>query len=120
MSSRRIERINELIRDEISDLIRREVRDPRLSGLISVTDVKTSPDLQHANVYVSVLGPEQERKDAIEAMNKASRFIRRELGSRLNLRHTPQLSFYLDTSLERGARIMDLLREIEKENNEKA
>lgn len=113
MSSRRIERINELIRDEISDLIRRETRDPRLGGLISVTEVETSPDLRYAKVYVSILGSEQEQKDAMEALKNASGFFRKELGGRLSFRRTPQLSFYLDVSLERGARIMDILRQIE-------
>jgi len=116
MSPRRMERINELIRDEISDLIRREMRDPRLIGLISVTDVETSPDLRYAKVYVSVLASDKERDDAIRALKKASGFLRKELGGRLNLRRTPQLNFCLDVSLERGARIMELIRQIESES----
>ena len=119
MAPRRLERINELIRDEISDLIRREIRDPRLSGLVSITDVETSPDIRYARVYVSVLGPEEERKAAMQALKNASGFLRKELGGRLNLRRTPQLSFSLDVSLERGARIMELIRQIERESERK-
>ncbi len=119
MANRRIERINELLREEISDLIQKEIRDPRLTGLVSVTEVETSADLRHAKVFVSVMGPEQQQKDAIQALKNAAGFFRKELGSRLTLRRTPQLTFILDVSLERGARIMGLLRQMENETSEK-
>ncbi|MBI4318921.1 MAG: 30S ribosome-binding factor RbfA [Chloroflexi bacterium] len=116
MASRRIERINELLRAEISELITREIKDPRLSGMISVTEVDTSPDLRVAKVYISILGSEEERRIAINALQKAAGFFRKELGARLTLRRIPELSFRLDLSIERGDRIMRLLHEIERED----
>lgn len=116
MASRRIERINELLRAEISELITREIKDPRLSGMISVTEVDTSPDLRVAKVYISILGSEEERRIAINALQKAAGFFRKELGGRLTLRRIPELSFRLDLSIERGDRIMRLLHEIERED----
>jgi ribosome-binding factor A len=113
-ASRRIERINELIRAEISDLIVREIKDPRLSGMISVTEVETSPDLGHARVFVSVMGTEEERKTVISTLTRAAGFFRRELGVRIKIRRTPELAFLPDTSIERGSRIMRLLKDIEE------
>lgn len=115
MSSRRIERVNDLIRAEISELIAREIKDPRLTGMISVTEVETAPDLRHAKVYVSVMGTDDERSTVINTLKHAAGFFRKELGERLTMRRTPELAFVLDTSIERGDRIMRLLREIQDE-----
>lgn len=116
MTTRRIERVNELIRAEISELIVRQIKDPRLTGMISVTEVQTAPDLRHAKVYVSVMGTEEERSSVIATLKHAAGFFRKELGGRLTMRRTPELAFILDTSIERGARIMRLLREIQEED----
>jgi ribosome-binding factor A len=116
MVSRRIERINHLLRQEIADLLRREVKDAALSGpLISITDVETSPDLRNARVYFSVYGDEDEIKTAEQHLQRASGFLHRNLKERLDLRHTPHLEFVLDRSLEQGDRIMRLMRTIEEE-----
>lgn len=115
MASRRMERVNELLRSEISQLIARSLKDPRISGTISVTEVQTSPDLRHARVYVSILGSEDQRRESLAALRHAAGFFRRELGERLTLRRTPELEIRLDESLERGDRIMRLLREIQEE-----
>ena len=120
MPSRRIERVNDLIRSEISELIVKEIKDPRLRGMISVTEVDTAPDLRHAKVYVSVLGTEEERSTVINTLKHAAGFFRKELGERLTMRRTPELAFVLDTSIERGDRIMRLLREIQEESSNKS
>jgi ribosome-binding factor A len=112
--SRRIERVNELIRSEIANLLQREIRDPRLTSLISITAVETSPDLRNATVRVSILGSEDEVKQAMTALNRAAGFFRREIAGRLRLKNAPELSFKLDTSIEKGARILEILREIQE------
>ena len=109
---RRLERVNQLLREEISDLMRREMKDPRLTGLVSLTEVETSVDLHYANVFVSVLGSEEEKGDALTALNSAARFLRRELTKRLSLRYTPELRFIPDTSMERGARLQELINRL--------
>ena len=118
MSSRRIERINHLLRQEIADLLRREVKDSTLSSaLISITDVETSPDLRLARVYFSVYGDEAEIQAAQQHLNRASGFLHRFLKERLDLRHTPHLEFVVDRSLARGDRIMRLMSTIEEERH---
>jgi len=113
--SRRIQRINEIIRDELADLLRREVRDPALGGLISITGVETTTDLRTARVYVSVLGDEEEARATVQRLQNAARFLRGLLGERIRIRHTPELEFRYDSSIARGARIMGLLRQIREE-----
>ena len=110
--SRRGERTSKLIRREISGLLEREVNDPRLSTLISVTEVSLSPDLRHAKVFVSTLGNEINKEDMLAGFNNASGFLRRELASHLKLKYTPQLSFHYDDSIERGARLLKLIGQV--------
>jgi ribosome-binding factor A len=113
MPSRRILRTNVLIRDELADLLRREVKDPQLEGMISITEVETAPDLSIAHVYVSVLGDEEQARKTVQRLRHAAGFFRRELAERLNLRHTPELDFRLDLSIARGARLLKILRELD-------
>ena len=116
MPSRRIERINHLLRQEIADLLAREVKDATLaSALISITEVETSPDLRSAKVYFSVYGDEEQIQTAQVHLNRAAGFLHRNLLGRLDLRHVPHLEFILDRSLARGDRIMRLMRTIEEE-----
>ena len=115
MDNRRILRLNQLLRDELADLLRRETEDPELQGLISITEVDTSPDLKLAKVYFSTLGDDEHTAKVYRHLKKASRFFRREIAKRLNLRHTPELDFQLDPSIARGARIMELLADIKVE-----
>jgi len=110
--SRRGERTSKLIRREISGLLEREVNDPRLSMLISVTEVSLSPDLRHAKVFVSTLGNEINKEDMLAGFNNASGFLRKELALHLKLKYTPQLSFHYDDSIERGARLLKLIGEL--------
>jgi len=110
--SRRSEQTSRLIQREISELLERHVNDPRLSRLISVTEVSLSPDLKHAKVFVSTLGSEINREDMLAGLSNASGFLRKELALRLKSKHTPQLSFHYDDSVERGARLLRLIGEL--------
>ena len=110
--SRRVLRINELIRDELSRILQRKVQDPRLQHMVSITRVSVSNDLGHAKVYVSVMGTEEEKDEAFQGLKAASSFLRRNLGPRLAMRHLPQLSFQRDDSLEQGAYVLDLMNQV--------
>jgi ribosome-binding factor A len=111
--TRRQERVNDLLREEISDLISREVKDPRVShGLVSVTEVQVSPDLRNATVYISHLGSPAEREEVIEGLRQASHFLHGALVHRLSLRHVPELHFRFDPSIERGARLASLINQV--------
>ena len=112
--SNRPERVAHLMRREIAEILQRKLRDPRISAMVSVTDVEVTHDLSMARVFVSVMpeGPERER--SLAALQSAAGFVRHELAPRLGLREVPQLRFVLDTSIERGARVEDLLRRIER------
>jgi ribosome-binding factor A len=114
MANRRQQRLNQLVREEISSLLRHETEDPGLAALISVTEVDVTTDLQRARVFVSVLADEPEAEATLKRLRHAARFFRRELAERLNLRHTPELDFQLDPSIARGARVLALLRDIER------
>ncbi len=107
--SRRIERLNSLIRRDVSELLRYEVKDPRVSGVVSVTRVSVSADVQHAKVYVSVYGTLREKENTIAALQSAAGFIRRQLRGRLETRQAPVLRFILDDTLTEGNRMLDLL-----------
>jgi ribosome-binding factor A len=107
---RRPARVGEMLRIEISELLVHGLRDPRL-GLVTVTDVKMSPDLKHARIYVSVLGSLEERKNSLSVLNHAAPHLRHELGARMRLRIVPELSFHYDESIEYGARIEALIQQ---------
>lgn len=115
---RRIERLNRLIRDEISELLRRQVKDPRLSGFITVTRVSTSPDLRHAKIFISIIGNEDEKKECLKGLAAASGFLRRELSLRLTLRRTPELSFHYDDSIDQGTHVLQLITQVANEAGE--
>ena len=114
--SRRIERVDNLIREELSDLLLREVRDPRLGVLISITHVEVSPDLFNARVFVSIMGTPAEQEDALKALNAAAAFFHRELKARIQMRRIPFLAFKLDTSILEGAQMLALLNEVTHED----
>ena len=111
--SRRTDRINEQLREEISTLLARQVNDPRLNRLVSITRVVTSSDLRSARVYISVMGREEKRQAALEGIRSAATFLRHELRNRINMRHTPFLTYELDSSMEEAdqiLRVMDRIR----------
>lgn len=111
MSRRRL-RVNDIIRQEIADLLSHQVKDPRLKCLMTVTEVVASADLRHAKVYISVLGGEEEKREALAGLERASGYLRRELGERLSLRYIPELVFQLDESIERGSHLLELMKKV--------
>ena len=108
MASNRIGRINEEIQRELSTLIR-SVKDPRVTGMISVTAVNTTPDLKFCKIYISVLD-KSDVDQVLKGLKSASGYLRRELGRALNLRNTPELTFVRDDSIDQGAHILEMLR----------
>ena len=110
-----IERVNSLIRREISELIQRQVKDPRLDAFVAVTAVATSPDLKHAKVFVSCISGKQEEEKILSVLTAASGFLRKELARNLKLRRIPELSFHWDDSIEHGDRILRLLDQVSAE-----
>ena len=113
MTRIRPERVAHLMRREIADILENKLDDPRLSGkVVSVTDVEVTQDLSVARVYVSVLEEGALRADALDALHSAAGFVRHELAPKLNLREVPEIRFIHDPSIERGARVEELLRKI--------
>jgi ribosome-binding factor A len=112
MRSGRMRRVDEAMRAVLSDAIAKDLKDPRI-GFVTVTGVKTSPDLRHARVYVSVLGSEPERAASMDGLRSAHGFLQHRLADELTLKHTPSLSFLYDDTVDRGMRVSKLLDEHE-------
>lgn len=110
MPGGRMRRVDEAMRAVLSDAIAKDLKDPRV-GFVTVTAVKTSPDLRHARVYVSVLGDDAERTASVDGLRSAHGFLQRRLATELTLKHTPALTFEYDESVDRGMRITQLLDE---------
>lgn len=113
MSLGRMRRVDEAVRAVLTDAIARELKDPRV-GFVTVTGVKTSPDLRHARVYVSVLGDEATREDSLEGLRSAHGFLQRRIAAQLTLRNTPALTFAYDGSIDHGMRITELIAETDE------
>ncbi len=109
---RRVDRINGLLRQEISQVLARQIKDPRLNGVITITEVQTSGDLRNALVLVSVMGDDEAKRNALEGIRSAAAFLRRELRDRLVLRYTPFLRFALDDSMEEADRVLQIMDQI--------
>lgn len=107
--SRRTLRVNELLREELSVLLQRNVRDPRLNRMLSITSVSVSSDLKQATVFVSAMGTEEEKSEVQRGLEAAGSYLRRNLGERLSLRFIPRLTFQLDDSIERGAKLNSII-----------
>ena len=114
--SRRVERVNELLRHEISRLLILQTKDPRLGGVITVTRVITTRDLQEAQVFISVMGDAATKQSALEGIRSAAAFLRRELRPRVTLRYTPFLKFALDDSLEEADHVLGIMDHIRDSN----
>jgi len=112
----RIERVNNLIRQEISELLQRQVKDPRLGSFVAITEVSTSPDLKYAKVFVSHIGSEEEKRETLRVLTSASGFLRNELAKRLRMRRIPELNFEWDDSIERGAHLLDLIDKVSSDS----
>jgi ribosome-binding factor A len=110
----RPERVAQLIRRELADIIANRLRDPRIGQWVSVTDVEVTRDLSFARIFVSVLGSEEEQRRSLDTLRGATGFIRSQLAPRLDVREVPELRFEVDTSLQTGARVDDLLRRLER------
>lgn len=105
----RLERLNSLLRQEISELLQRQVKDPRLGSFISVTSVEISPDLSFAKVFISHFGTEEEKQNTINTLNAAAGFFRHELGDRMKARKIPELSFRIDHAIEKAANVLKII-----------
>jgi ribosome-binding factor A len=116
VQGKRTERLGGQVQQEISEIISRKVKDPRL-GFVTVTGVKMSPDLRYATVYVTVMGADEDAEASLACLESASKFIRHELGGRLHVKHVPELRFHMDEAALRGRRIDSILREIKDPEN---
>ena len=113
----RTSQVNGLLREELSELLLREVKDPRVGhGLVSITEVQTSPDMRHATVFVSHLGDPAERDDVIAGLQHAAPFLHRELVHRLKMKIVPEFHFRFDPSIERGAHLTSLIQQVSGEH----
>ncbi|MGE8204040.1 30S ribosome-binding factor RbfA [Heyndrickxia sp. NPDC080065] len=113
--SLRANRVGEQMKKELSEIIGRKIKDPRI-GFVTVTDVQVTGDLQQATVYITVLGDDKQKEGTLNALEKAKGFIRSEVGQRIRLRKTPELSFAIDESIDYGNRIETLIKEINTDN----
>lgn len=111
-SYKRADRVSDLLKEEISQLLLREVKDPHI-GFITITDVEVSKDLQVAKVYYTILGDKKQLRESAQALNRVSRFIKRQLGKRLRMRYIPDIIFRYDHSLEYGDKIDHILSRLE-------
>lgn len=116
MASHRANRVAEEIKREVTQMLRDEIKDPRI-GFVTVTGVEVTPDIRYAKVFFSVYGNEESKAQSMEALEKARGFVRSELGKRMRLRYTPEISFKFDTSIEYGAKIMKLLEGVKETEN---
>lgn len=112
-------RINGEVQRELSQLISREIKDPRISPVTSIVAVDVAPDLKHAKIYISVLGDEEVQKDTIKGLKSAAPFLRSQLAKTINLRNTPELTFVLDQSIEYGVNMSKLIDEVTKDLEER-
>ena len=115
MTTTRQEKVRELLKSEISDIIRRGIKDPRL-GFVTVTDAEVSADLKHARVFISVLGDDAKRDESFKILQRATRFVRGEFAKQANMKFTPEIMFEVDRAIEQGSRMFELLEKIKKED----
>lgn len=115
-TSRRVSRVSELIKREVSQMLLNGIKDDRVgTGMVSVTDVDVSGDLQHAKIYVSIYGTEEAKKETMAGLKSATGYVRSELGARMRLRRTPEVVFIEDRSIERGTKVLTLLNQLRQE-----
>jgi len=112
MNYARTDRVAEEIKKEVSNIIRDELKDPRVASISSITNVQVTKDFRHAKIYISVLGEADEQKATLDALNHAAGFIRKELGRRIKIRYTPEILFVLDTSIAYSIHISKLIDDV--------
>ncbi len=110
----RQEKVKELLKAEVSEILTRQLKDPRL-GFITITDADISADMRHAKIYVSILGTDQEKEQNMGVLRKAEHFVRQNLAGRLRMKTLPEIEFKLDTSVDHGVRILELLEQIKQD-----
>ncbi|MCR5375029.1 MAG: 30S ribosome-binding factor RbfA [Lachnospiraceae bacterium] len=113
-------RINEEVLHELSDIIRGEIKDPRINEFTSVVSVEVAPDLKTCKAYISVLGDEESQKNTLAGLNSARGYIKNQLAKRINLRNTPEITFIIDQSIEYGVRMSHLIDEVNANNRDDA
>lgn len=113
----RQEKVKELLRAEVSDILLRDIKDPRL-GFVTITDTEVSKDLRHAKIFVSIMGDEKQKAESLGVLQRAARHIRAEFGRRAFLKIVPEISFQMDTAVEHGARIFELLQQVKHHDKE--
>ncbi|WP_353930428.1 30S ribosome-binding factor RbfA [Okeanomitos corallinicola TIOX110] len=117
-TNRRVSRVAELIKREVSQMLLNGIKDDRVgTGMVSVTDVDVSGDLQHAKIFVSIYGTEEAKAETMAGLKSATGYVRSELGSRVRLRRTPEVIFVEDRSLERGTKLLSLLNQLQQERS---
>ena len=120
-NDRRVARVASLIKREVSQMLMSEIKDDRVgAGMVSVTDVEVSGDLQHAKVFVSIYGTDEARAETMAGLDAATKFVRREIGQRVRLRRTPEILFREDRGVERGTRVLSLINELSAERDAKS
>ena len=115
MSYPREKRLAEEIKKIVSNIIRDELKDPRVSSMTSIVEVDLTKDLRYVNIYVSILGDDEEKKETMEGLSRASGFIRREIGKKIKARYTPEVIFKLDNSIERGIHMYNMITKVSKQ-----
>ncbi len=119
-TNRRVARVASLIKQEISQMLLNDIKDDRVgAGMVSITAVDVSKDLQHAKIFVSIYGTDAAREETMEGLKAATGFVRSELGHRVRLRRTPEVRFIEDRSIERGTQVLSLINRLQKERQEK-
>lgn len=119
-TSRRVSRVAALIQEEVSQMVLHDIKDDRVgAGMVSITDVDVSGDLQHAKIYVSIYGTDEARVETMAGLKSATGYVRRELGRRMRLRRTPEVVFIEDRGIERGDRMLALLNQLNQERQGK-
>ena len=118
MDLKRTRRIAQELKKEVSSIISIDLKDPRVSGLASITDVELTNDLSQAKIFVSIIGDDEEKEETIEGLNSSKGFIKKELGQRLRLRHIPDVIYVLDETIERGIYMDNLIDKVIKQDEE--
>lgn len=116
MSSVRLERLRSLLKQEVCAMLQREIKDPRLTAFITVTNVKISSDLSHAKVFISVMGSDEEKNLTMKTLDHAKNYIRTTIGKRINVKYTPLIEFCLDETIEKSLRINQILERLNSDN----
>lgn len=117
MNNKRINRISEEVKKVLTEILYNGLKDPRVTTMTTVTEVNVTRDLSYANIYVSVLGDEKEKRESLKGLRSAKGFIRTEIGKKMDLRHVPEPVFHLDETLEHASHIAELIEKVKKEDN---